>query len=75
MALDLRHNLVLVHYLRTIGQSFTKFYIISHIDKIYVGVLAHIFSHICTSVVALGYVKISFPFIILRTDVQNFAKF
>ena len=35
--------------LRTNGQNFTKFYICIHIDKIYVGIVTHHFSHICSS--------------------------
>ena len=39
--------------LRTNGQNFTKFYICIHIEKIYVGIFTHYFSHICTRVMAL----------------------
>ena len=34
-------------------QNFTKFYICIHIDKIFVGIVTHHFSHICTRVMAL----------------------
>ena len=60
---------------RTNGQNFTKFCICIHIDKIYVGIVTHHFSHICTSVMPLIYAKISFPFNMLRTNGQNFTKF
>ena len=43
----------LFNILRTNGQTFTKFYICIHIDKIYVGIVTHHFSHICTGVMAL----------------------
>ena len=36
-----------------ISRIFTKFYICIHIDKIYFGIVAHHFSHICTRVLAL----------------------
>ena len=39
--------------LRTNRQNFTKLHICIHIDKIYVGIVTHHFSHICTSVMAL----------------------
>ena len=39
--------------LRTNGQNFNKFNICIHIDKIYVGIVTHHFSHICTRVMAL----------------------
>ena len=39
--------------LRTNGHNFTKLYICIHIDKIYVGIVAHHFSHLCTRVMAL----------------------
>ena len=39
--------------LRTNGQNFTKFDKCIHIDKIYYGIVADHFSHICTSVMAL----------------------
>ena len=39
--------------LRTNGQNFTKFYICIHIDKIYVWIVTHHCSHICTRVMAL----------------------
>ena len=45
--------LFLFNILRTNGQNFTKFYICIHIDKIYVGIVTHQFSHICTRVMAL----------------------
>ena len=50
MALDLSQNLVSV---RTDGQNFTKFYIYIHINKIYIGIVTHHLSHICTRVMAL----------------------
>ena len=56
-------------------QNFTKFYICIHIDKIYVGIVTTHFSHICTKVMALDLLKISFLLIILRTNWQNFTKF
>ena len=37
----------------TNGQNFTKFYIFIHIDKVCVGIVAHHFLHICTTVTAL----------------------
>ena len=60
---------------RTNGQNFTKFYICKHIDKIYVGIVAHHFLHICTRVMTLDLRHSSFPFNILRTNGQNFIKF
>ena len=39
--------------LRTDGQNFTKFNICIHIDKIYVWIVTHYFSHIYTRVMAL----------------------
>ena len=43
--------------LRKNGQNFTKFYICILIDKIYVGVVTHQFSHICTRVMALDLLR------------------
>ena len=43
-----------LNILRTNGQNFTKFYIIIHIDKIYVGIVTHDLSHICTRFMALN---------------------
>ena len=39
--------------LRTNGQNFTKFYICIQFDKIYIGIVTHYFSNICTRVMAL----------------------
>ena len=39
--------------LRTNGQNFNKFYICINIEKFYVGIVTHYFSHICTRVMAL----------------------
>ena len=130
MTLDLRIILIPIvipfNILRTNVQNFTKFYICIHIDKIYVWIATHHFSHICTREMALDlrqnfvyahylenkmiefhqilviciyidkiyvvivthhfrafvpvswlliYVKISFPFNILKTNGQNFTKF
>ena len=43
----------LFNILRTNGHNVTKYYICIHIDKIYVGIVAHHFSHIFTRVMAL----------------------
>ena len=64
-----------LNILRTNRQNFTKSYICIHIDKIYIGIVAHHFSHKCTSVMALDLTKSLFPFNILRTNGQNFTKF
>ena len=42
-----------LNILRTNWQNFTKFYICIHIDKIYIGIVTQLFSHICTWVMAL----------------------
>ena len=74
MALDLHQNFVSVQFiLRTNGHNFTKFYICIHIDKIYVGIVTHHFSHNCTRVMVLD--LILFPFNTLRTNGQNLTKF
>ena len=39
--------------MRTNAQNFTKFYICITIDKIYIGIVTHHFTHICTRVMAL----------------------
>ena len=51
--LDLRQILFPFNILRTNGQNFTKFYTCIYIDKIYVGIVTHHFSRICTRVMAL----------------------
>ena len=61
--------------LRTNGQNFNKFYICIHVNKIYVGIATHHFSHICTRVMVLDLCQIPFQFNILRTNGQNFTKF
>ena len=43
----------LFNTLITNGQNFTKFYICIHIDEIYLGIVTHHFSHICTWVMVL----------------------
>ena len=53
MAVDLRQILFPFNILSTNGQNFTEFYICIHIDKIYVEIITHYFSHICTRVMAL----------------------
>ena len=53
MALDLHQNFFSTQSLENNGQNFTKFYICIHIDKIYVGIVTHRFSHIITRVMAL----------------------
>ena len=58
--------------LRTDGQNFTKFYICSHIDMIYVGIVTHHFSHTCTRVIDLSQHLVSVN--ILRTNRPNFTK-
>ena len=42
-----------LNILRTNGQNFTKIYLCIHIYKIYVGIVTHHFSHMCTRVTAL----------------------
>ena len=59
---DVRHSvhhsviiLFPLNILRSNAQNFTKFYICIHIDKIYIGIVTHHFSHICTRVMALHF--------------------
>ena len=60
--------------LRTNGQNFTKFYICIHIDKIYVGIVTHNFSQICSRVMALDLLQKLFLLNFLRTNGQILIK-
>ena len=54
MALDLCQNLVSAQYLENKLTDFHQIiYICIYIDKIYVGIVTHGFSNICTSVMTL----------------------
>ena len=44
-----------LNILWTHWQNFTKFYICFHIDKIYVGIVTHHFSHFCTRVMVFDW--------------------
>ena len=52
MAHDLRQNFVSVKYLENNWTEFHQILLCIHIVKIYVGIVAHPFSHICTRVMA-----------------------
>ena len=68
--------------LRTNGQNFTKFYICTQFDKIYVGIVTHHFLHIFTRVMALDLLQklVSAQYLenkwtdILRTNGQILTK-
>ena len=76
MVLDLRQNFVSAQYLENKWTDFHHFYICIHIDKIYLGIVTrHFFCTFVPELWPLKYVKISFPFNILRTNGRNFTKF
>ena len=65
---------VSLNILRTNRHFFTQFYRCIHIEKIYLGIVTHHFSHICNRVMALD-LRQNFVSVQYLENSQNFTKF